>query len=78
MKIACPHCGKRYDVPDSAVGKHAQCGNAACKQSFVVAASASEIAIPNSSGTGPGQKSAASRRPQYMRFRRRLPRPIRL
>ena len=37
MKTACPHCGKKYDVPDSAAGKQARCGNAACKQSFTVA-----------------------------------------
>jgi hypothetical protein len=38
METACPHCGKKYKVPDSAVGKQARCGNPQCKQTFVVSA----------------------------------------
>lgn len=46
MQAACPHCGKTYNVPDTALGKQARCGNAACKQVFVVGGGAAAAPAP--------------------------------
>ncbi|MGQ9575505.1 MAG: MJ0042-type zinc finger domain-containing protein, partial [Thermoguttaceae bacterium] len=40
METTCPHCGKRYKVPDLAAGKQVRCGNPGCKQTFTVAPAA--------------------------------------
>lgn len=43
METTCPHCGKRYKVPDLAAGKQVRCGNPGCKQTFTVAPAAAPV-----------------------------------
>ncbi len=38
MRVACPHCGREYDVKDELAGRKARCSNPACKQGFVLPA----------------------------------------
>jgi hypothetical protein len=38
METICPHCGKKYNVADTAAGRQARCANPQCKQTFVVGA----------------------------------------
>ena len=59
METACPHCGKKYKVPDSAVGKQARCGNPQCKQTFVV--TAPQGAPPSAAAAAPKAAPGAAK-----------------
>ncbi len=48
MEIACPYCGKRYQVKSEVAGRKARCANPACKRTFIVS-------VP---GPGTGQPAA--------------------
>ena len=53
MEATCPHCGKKYQVPDTAVGKQARCANPECQQTFLVAVPEGTPSGAASSPAGP-------------------------